>query len=114
MPTAPKKPCAMAHCTKLTHDRWCEKHRKEAQWKKTPDGIKRHRLYQTPFWRINRQQFLANHPLCRECEKEGRTKLATDVDHIVPHRGDRELFEDENNWQPLCRECHNKKTRRGE
>ena len=29
------------------------------------------------------------------------------VDHIVPHRGDQELFWDvANNWQALCRQCH--------
>jgi 5-methylcytosine-specific restriction endonuclease McrA len=28
------------------------------------------------------------------------------VDHIQPHKGDETLFWDENNWQPLCRQCH--------
>ena len=35
---------------------------------------------------------------------------ATDVDHIVPHRGDMSLFWDVNNWQALCHECHARKT----
>ena len=42
--------------------------------------------------------------------KEGRYTKATDVDHIVPHRGDRDLFWDRNNWQALCHSCHSKKT----
>ena len=35
---------------------------------------------------------------------------ATVVDHITPHRGDKKLFWDEDNWQPLCKRCHDKKT----
>ena len=30
-------------------------------------------------------------PYCRECARHGITTRATDVDHIVPHRGDRRL-----------------------
>ena len=43
--------------------------------------------------------------------KAGRYVRATDVDHIVPHRGDPALFWDEENWQALCHSCHSKKTR---
>ncbi|MGN0150610.1 MAG: HNH endonuclease, partial [Clostridia bacterium] len=32
------------------------------------------------------------------------------VDHIVPHRGDERLMWDENNWQALCKPCHDNKT----
>ena len=38
---------------------------------------------------------------------------ATVVDHIVPHRGDKKLFWDQSNWQPLCKEHHDKKTGNG-
>jgi hypothetical protein len=37
---------------------------------------------------------------------------AVEVDHIVPHRGRRELFWDAANLWALCRECHAEKTRR--
>ena len=43
-------------------------------------------------WQKARKRFLALHPLCVECMKEGRYVAATDVDHIIPHRGNRELF----------------------
>ena len=42
---------------------------------------------------------------------EGRYVKATDVDHIVPHRGDKKLFWDESNWQALCHRHHSIKTR---
>lgn len=40
----------------------------------------------------------------------GRYVRATVVDHIKPHRGDQRLFWDEDNWQALCKECHDRKT----
>jgi 5-methylcytosine-specific restriction protein A len=33
---------------------------------------------------------------------------------MIPHRGDDLLFWDPNNWQALCRDCHDAKTARGE
>lgn len=44
----------------------------------------------------------------------GRLTPATVVDHVIPHRGDRKLFWDSSNWQPLCVECHNRDKQREE
>lgn len=57
-------------------------------------------------WRKRRRLWLLQHPLCRFCEERGRVTQATVVDHIIPHRGDPELFRDETNWQSLCKTCH--------
>ena len=32
------------------------------------------------------------------------------VDHITPHKGDKALFWQRANWQPLCKQCHDIKT----
>lgn len=61
-------------------------------------------------WQRLRARFLYEHPLCEECLKHGRTEAATDVDHIIPHRGDPALMWDEGNLQALCHACHSKKT----
>lgn len=37
-------------------------------------------------------------------------RLATVVDHVIPHRGDMELFWDSDNWQSMHKQCHDKKT----
>lgn len=57
-------------------------------------------------WQMARANYLACNPLCRYCEKAGRIVPASVVDHIIPHRGDMRLFWDEDNWQPLCKKCH--------
>jgi 5-methylcytosine-specific restriction protein A len=57
-------------------------------------------------WRRYRVLFLSDHPECTEC---GR--LAEVVDHVIPHRGDFDLFLDPGNHQALCKRCHDRKTR---
>ena len=65
------------------------------------------RLYNTARWKRERVAFLRAHPLCRMCEAVGRTTLATVVDHIIPQKGNPELFWDsEKNWQALCKTDH--------
>lgn len=57
-------------------------------------------------WQKAREGFLKKNPLCVDHEARGQVVAATVVDHIVPHRGDMELFWDSDNWQPLCKLCH--------
>ncbi|MCS2609375.1 HNH endonuclease [Halomonas dongshanensis] len=61
-------------------------------------------------WRRLRAQVLADEPLCRQCAALGIVTPATDVDHIVNQSGD---YTDDNRreaLQPLCHECHSRKT----
>lgn len=57
-------------------------------------------------WKKMRLRFLAENPLCVFCLKQGKSKPANVVDHIVPHKGDASLFWDTSNWQALCWHCH--------
>jgi len=59
-------------------------------------------------WRMNVQK------VCQICIKTGVVSPAECVDHIIPHKGDQQLFWDESNWQSLCIRCHNQKSARGE
>jgi 5-methylcytosine-specific restriction enzyme A len=43
-------------------------------------------------------------------EHKGVLYEAVVVDHIIPHRGNRTLFWDRNNWQGLTESDHNRKT----
>jgi 5-methylcytosine-specific restriction enzyme A len=63
-------------------------------------------------WRKARAAYLASHPICVHCEREGRVTAATVVDHVERHEGQQDrLFWDVRNWQPLCKPCHDRKTR---
>lgn len=60
-------------------------------------------------WKRARKAFLLEHPLCAECQRQGKLTPATVVDHVVPHRGDMTLFWD-GEWQSMCAACHSRKT----
>lgn len=63
-------------------------------------------------WIKIRNLVRAEEPLCRYCLKEGRTTATQEIDHILPHKGNRELFIDRTNLQGLCKRCHSSKTAR--
>lgn len=76
-------------------------------------GSARQRGYDSN-WEKRRALYLQKHPLCVECLKDPKLMPvpAKVVDHIIPHKGNRALFDDERNWQPLCIPHHNAKTAR--
>jgi 5-methylcytosine-specific restriction protein A len=57
-------------------------------------------------WRKRRDAFKRANPLCVMCAAEGVLTPTAVIDHIVPHKGNEELF-----WngalQALCTACHN-------
>lgn len=61
-------------------------------------------------WARASRAYRKENPLCVRCKTEGRLVPATQVDHITPWRGDRNLFWDISNWQSLCASCHSLKT----
>jgi 5-methylcytosine-specific restriction protein A len=63
-------------------------------------------------WQQARAGYLAKHPLCAECERQGKITVAVDLDHIEPHKLDMDVFWDRGNWQGLCKSCHSAKTAR--
>ena len=69
------------------------------------------KFYTSKRWRDLREQKLNADPLCVECMRNGITRLANVVDHIVPiNQGGEELAWD--NIQSMCQSCHNKKSGR--
>ena len=63
-------------------------------------------LYNKKRW-VRRSRFqLQKHPLCKMCLDHSVVVPATVADHVVPHRGDEQLF-----WygelQSLCKTHHN-------
>ncbi|MCU0871967.1 MAG: HNH endonuclease [Pirellulaceae bacterium] len=63
-------------------------------------------------WRRERAAWLAQFPLCAIHLQAGEIEPATVVDHKVPHEGQQDpAFWNRENWQSLCKACHDKKTR---
>jgi 5-methylcytosine-specific restriction enzyme A len=119
MPTRPKRPCGEAGCSALVEQGRCPEHatahergrRQSETWRKVK-GARGGQvdIYTTSRWREARARFLARHPLCVTCEREGRVEAASAVDHRIPHRGDMRLFWDASNWDALCATHHSRKT----
>ena len=107
MPMKPKRPCRHPGCPALSDKVYCEAHRslyaRENAAARGYDGR----------WKSARRAYLQRNPLCAECRRADKLTPATVVDHIVPHRGDMRLFWDKTNWQPLCKDCHDRKTGMG-
>ena len=111
MPRIPDHPCSHPMCKRCVPrgQKYCDEHAPmHPEEKRSAAG----RGYNAA-WRAARKRYLADpgHIFCVECLREGKYVKATDVDHIVPHRGDMKLFWDESNWQPLCHSHHSIKTR---
>lgn len=80
---------------------------------RTSDATSDHRGYGAA-WQAARLQWLRKHPLCVYCEREGIIRSGNTVDHIIPHRGNQDLFWDRSNWQTLCATHHNRDKQREE
>lgn len=99
--------CAVANCPELAEPGRgrCAAHRQQDD---RPNAARRGYGAR---WRRVRAMFLAAHPIC--CDPFGlhseRVVAALDVDHVVPLRRGGSNAND--NLQPLCRMCHNHKTR---
>lgn len=108
MPRRPHTPCKQNGCPRLVAygSKYCEDHKSLHAFESKSTKEKGY----TSRWNKARSRYLKLHPLCVHCQNKGKLTKARVVDHITPHRGDQGLFWNENNWQPLCKSCHDKKT----
>jgi 5-methylcytosine-specific restriction protein A len=103
---APLKPCPVPRCSALTTGGRCPAHARQADRAR---GSASQRLYGHA-WHKARTAYLEVHPLCLACLREDVTTPASVVDHVVPHKGNLQLFWSEDNWRPLCARHHSMKT----
>ena len=103
----PLKPCQRPGCGKYSNDGscYCAEHKRMMQAKRDAVHRKSKGGVYNSRWARASKAFLAEHPVCAVCGAP-----ATEVDHIIPHKKDMDLFWDSNNWQALCHSCHSKKT----
>lgn len=76
---------------------------------RTDEQRARHRLYDRA-WRKRRTAQLADSPWCARCLKRNKYIPATDVHHVIAHRGDRGVFIS-SPLESLCHTCHSIVTR---
>ena len=108
IPARIKSECRKIGCTTLTDNAngYCDRHQpKQNHRRYDANRLSSCQRGYDAKWQRYRRWFLAQHPLCAVCNH-----IATVVDHITPHRGDKEVFWDSNNHQALCKRCHDAKT----
>lgn len=100
-----RKYCSTFPCRNLAEpgSSYCQEHTPARAPKDTDP------FYLSVQWRRFRQWYLGRHPLCEQCEKEGRLTRAAMVDHIVEIK-DGGALTSESNAMSLCWKCHGIKT----
>ena len=115
MPHLPLHKCNYAGCTQYVSDRYCEKHKHEVHLqekiKDRQRGTAQERGYNVR-WQKASKMYLREHPICecKDCIAKHRLKTANVVHHIIPHRGNYDLFWDVSNWMAMNKQCHDKHT----
>jgi 5-methylcytosine-specific restriction protein A len=100
-----QKYCVAFPCSNMAEpgSSYCKEHR-PARAPKETDAF-----YLSVQWRKFREWYLSRHPLCEQCEKEGRLTRAAMVDHIIEIK-DGGALTSEDNAMSMCLKCHGKKT----
>lgn len=120
MPYLAPAVCEQPGCFRLSHKgRRCDQHRRQRQAEQQEVKRQGHRdynakrpesdkFYGTAVWRKCRDAYIAEHPLCCNCEDHGLVVPADLVDHIIPYKEDPDLGTDHDNLRSLCIPCHNR------
>jgi 5-methylcytosine-specific restriction protein A len=110
MPIAAKTPCR--GCGRPVSGQYCDQCLAKGKGKEKRLSAAK-RLYDAR-WRRRSRAWLREpgHQFCVGYPKgvHGDRLVAAQLpDHIKAHKGDEELFWDEDNWQPMCRRCNSRK-----
>ena len=111
MAMKPLRPCRHPGCYQLCSEGYCPAHKPRRTRDRSEEAESWRWMYRTPEWLddLRPNQLLAE-PFCRECARQGHRVRATEVDHVVDHKGDWLKFTDRSNLQSLCHSCHSRKT----
>jgi len=109
-PTAPLRFCLAPGCAARVTSGHCPAHAalRRTQVRRFQKGAT---SYSSRSWRRLREQKLARDPMCEDCQKAGRTRAGSVVDHRERHCGDVSKFlVSLDELRTLCEHCHNRRT----
>jgi len=110
MPDRAPSFCVVPGCSVLTPRRRCPSHQVDQEHSRRNFDVRR--WYRSKRWKGLRVQILqAQASTCARCR---RITPRLEIDHVIKHQGNPDVFWDRFNLQALCRTCHQKKTRKGE
>ena len=117
MPTRPPRLCLTPGCGEIASSgrfrcpACLEKQQEDAQKNDRLRGTAAQRGYGYK-WQRFRARWIKKHPICEDPYgwHPGEVREVSDIDHIIPHKGNMKLFWDKSNLQGLCSECHKRKT----
>lgn len=109
-----KRPCARPGCAALVVKGYCDECKPTHSARARSEAARPSaaaRGYGRR-WQKTRIGYLRAHPLAVDYfgDHNGRLYPATELDHIIPHKGDMKLFWDPTNWQGLTKQDHDRKT----
>ncbi len=115
MALAPRKPCLRCrkNLTTLTYCKTCQpivdaRKKKENKEYEKKRGSSRERGYDSA-WQKASKAYLKKHRTCVYCGNPAEC-----VDHIVAHKGDKNLFWLSSNWAASCIKCNSRKAAKEE
>jgi 5-methylcytosine-specific restriction enzyme A len=99
------------HAYAVSGSVYCVQHRGSTQreYDRTRATDPLHLFYLSTQWRAVREQYLALHPCCEECQQAGFVRVAAVVHHKIEVTERPDLALDLANLEALCLACHNKK-----
>lgn len=111
VPQRPNKPCRRLGCNILTRNAngYCEAHQSDAApWQQSKSSAERG--YGSKWRKLREIVLRRDAGICRcpECEKAGRVRIATEVDHIRPKAEGG--TDDLSNLRAIAKSCHKAKT----
>src|SRR5699024_10444083 len=111
MPRKPKRPCSQPGCPELTHEHFCDEHRKaEARryerYQRDTNTAKRYGRA----WITTRERYPSMNPLCEVVKRNSKLTSLQKAQHNLPlSRGG---THDESNLMSVCTPCHSSITAR--
>jgi len=102
--------CAFPQCGVLVPKGRCPTHARTKEQTRPNREVRR--WYYRDRWKRERQRVLVE--ALHTCALCGVIQPQLEIDHIVKHEGNPDLFWDPKNLQALCADCHHRKTGRGD